>query len=138
MAKKPNSSIMNIRDADGTLRKQAAAIGKWKDGKTNSSAGARAAIRFMTQYIKTYSEPIDWSGAPMAVLRNYAVYGYDFTVREPALEEIEMLHCSQTAVFQEGAGELRSAISLRRLQRGVLLLRFRTAIRLKSIFQTKN
>jgi hypothetical protein len=92
MAKKPtapNSPIMNIRDADGTLRKQAAAIGKWKDGKANSSAGTRAAIRFMTQYLRSEETPIDYAAAPMDVLRNYAVFGYDFTVREPALAEIE-------------------------------------------------
>jgi len=59
-------------------------------GKTPSiNATINEMILFTAGFEKSLSKPIDYRTAPLDVLRDYAVHGYDFTIRAPALAEIE-------------------------------------------------
>lgn len=59
-------------------------------GKTPSiNATINEMILFTAGYEKSVSKPIDYAAAPLDLLRDYAVHGYDFTIRAPALAEIE-------------------------------------------------
>lgn len=89
MPRNESSPVLNIRDTDGSLRKQAAEISKWMNGTIDYSGGIRAAAGFMTQYIRNLRKPIDYKSAPLDLLRDYCVHGYDFTIRAAALSEIE-------------------------------------------------
>lgn len=90
-------SALPIRDPDGTLRAQAARISKRLNGSSDYAAGVRYALGFTDAAQKICSEPIDFATAPLDLLRDYAVNGYDFTVRAPALAEIERrLKCEAT------------------------------------------
>jgi hypothetical protein len=84
----PQRNPANIRDADGSLHKQAAKISKWLNDSTDYAGGVRYALGFTTAYISTRSKPIDYAAAPLDLLRDYAVHGYDFTIRSAALDEL--------------------------------------------------
>lgn len=87
--KSASSTPLVIRDADGDLHQQAAAISQWLNGGIDYANGTRAALGFMSQYIRSLTKPIDYASAPLDLLRDYAIHGYDFTIRAAALTEIE-------------------------------------------------
>lgn len=89
MPKKSTSKKLTMRDPRGELHAAAARISRAMTGNTDYSAGVTHALTFADQYYKRLSKPIDYAATPLDVLRDYAVHGYDFTIRAPALAEIE-------------------------------------------------
>lgn len=89
MTKKSTSQILNVRDTSGDLHAAAARISKALTGTIDYSAGVVHALSFTDTYYRRISKPIDYATTPIDVLRDYAVHGYDFTIRAPALAEIE-------------------------------------------------
>lgn len=61
----------------------------------NKSDALRFAVDFTAAAFKSVSKPIDYTTAPLDLLRDYAIHGYDFTIRAPALAEIERRYKSQ-------------------------------------------
>lgn len=93
MSKKELDPTFHIYDADGKIRSAAARIGK-RSGVGGTTGAIRYAVNFVDAAQKTVSAPIDYASAPLDLLRDYAVHGYDFTIRAPALAEIERRYMS--------------------------------------------
>lgn len=96
MPKKTLSPIFHVYDADESIRKAAARIGK-RCGVGSTTGAIRYAVNFVDYAQKSLTDPIDYETAPLDLLMDYAVHGYDFTVRQPALDEIIRRYKSQTA-----------------------------------------
>lgn len=98
MKKTKSSIFLTVRDSDRSLRTIATRISKRMNGKDYAS-GVRYALGFTDAAQKICTAPIDYANAPLDLLRDYAVNGYDFTVRAPALAEIERRY--QSAIVTE-------------------------------------
>lgn len=78
-----------IRDPQGTWHAKAAAISAALTGDRDYSAGLAHALSFTAEYYSVKTKPINYRAEPLDVLRDYAVHGYDYTIRCAALTEIE-------------------------------------------------
>lgn len=83
------STPLVIRDADGTWHNYAADVSQALNGTVDYTAGTQHALAFTAGYYKHLSKTIDYTTAPLDLLRDYAIHGYDFTIRAAALAEIE-------------------------------------------------
>ena len=82
-------TLLAVRDPQGTWHAKAAIISAALNGETDYTAGTQHALSFTAEYYRTMRKPINYRAEPLDVLRDYAVHGYDYTVRCAALTEIE-------------------------------------------------
>jgi len=80
---------LSVRDEAGTLREIFARIGARVVTGGKISDGVRYAASFTDGATRQEPAPPDWDTCDLSLLRDYAVYGYDFRVRAEALRRIE-------------------------------------------------
>lgn len=87
MPKKSYAPYLQIRDSSGDYHAAAARISKVLTGQIDYTAGAAHALSFTDEYYKRLSKPIDYTAADTALLEDYIIHGYDYTIRAAAFAE---------------------------------------------------
>lgn len=85
-----------INVTDPALRATLVEITQMDRTATSITQAIRNSANHYSGYVRIRTAPIDYTGASIDLLRDYAVYGYDFTVRAAALAEIEQRHMTDS------------------------------------------